>query len=56
MQQQSSGALCRSNKLHYILHLDVFSYLVFESEIGFGWNHILEIDADFDFDARQSKE
>jgi hypothetical protein len=56
MQQLSSGVLCRINKLHYILHLDVFSYLVFESEIGFGRNHILEVYADFDFDTRPSKE
>ncbi|ODQ74013.1 hypothetical protein LIPSTDRAFT_69543 [Lipomyces starkeyi NRRL Y-11557] len=56
MQQPSSGVLCRINKLHYIPYLDVFSHLVFESEIGFGWNHILEIYADFDFDARPSKE
>jgi hypothetical protein len=56
MQEPSSGVLCRTNKLHYILHLDVFSHLAFESEIGFGRNHILEIYADFDFDARPSKE
>ena len=54
MQQLSSGVLCRTSKLHYILHLhlDVLSHLAFKSEIGFGRNHILEIYADFDFDAR----
>jgi hypothetical protein len=46
MQQPSSGVLCRINKLHYILQLDVFSHLVFESEIGFGRNHILEVYGD----------
>ena len=48
--------LCRINKLHYILHLNVFSHFTFESEIGFGQNHILEICTDVDFDARPSKE
>jgi hypothetical protein len=37
------GVLCRINKLHYILHLDVLSHVAFESEIGFGRNHVLEI-------------
>jgi hypothetical protein len=56
MQQPSSGVLCRINKLHYILYLDIFSHLIYESEIGFGQNYILEIYADFDFDACLSKE
>ena len=56
MQQPSSGALCRIIKLHYILYFEFFSYLVLESEIGFGRNDILEICANFDFDARSSKE